>query len=388
MDTFDANVHRARIAKAQELMKQDGIAALLFTSEANVRYFTGYTSHRWAQPTSPQFGILAQTGDPTLIVNSIEMDRAGSHPWLRSVRDGAPDFAKQVVAAIHDVGAANGRIAAELGSILRVCMPYKDFTRVHSLLPNAVFIDGSDLLWALRMIKLPGEVELMQKACEITGNAIEDLYAASIPGKSEFELYTAMSQAVMKYGSHRLGLMPLGSRTPGEFHQADSSLRMHTNRKIMAGDLVWVDAYAIVGGYWTDTLRMYSIGKAKSESKHAYATVNECVEATIGATRAGVSVQVVMEAFRKVINGSKYREFGSGRFRSSGLAHGIGLDLIEPPFINQIDQEFLQVGMVLTIEPFLYQPDVGFFMIEEQVLVTETGCEVLSHRAPSQLLEV
>lgn len=114
MDTFDANVHRARIAKAQELMKQDGIAALLFTSEANVRYFTGYTSHRWAQPTSPQFGILAQTGDPTLIVNSIEMDRAGIHPWLRSVRDGAPDFVKQVVASIHDVGAAYGRIAAEL----------------------------------------------------------------------------------------------------------------------------------------------------------------------------------------------------------------------------------------------------------------------------------
>ncbi|MGE0241738.1 MAG: M24 family metallopeptidase [Parvibaculaceae bacterium] len=390
MDMFDKDEYRARVERAQALMAKHDVAALFFTSEANVRYFTGYTSHRWLQPTSPEFGIIPRQGDPILVLPTIEMDRAGSHPWLRTIREATAGkgFVDTLVEAFNDVGAGTGRVAAELGSILRLCMTHADFEAIKSRLPKAAFIDGSEIFWSLRMIKSPAEIGEMRKACDITASALSDLHEAARPGKSERELHAVMSAAVMQHGADRPGSMPLGSRTPGEFHQADSHLRLHTGRAVQDGDLVWLDAGSIVGGYWSDTFRMFSVGKARQAAKDAYATVHDCIEATIAATRPGAPTKGAMDAFRKVIDASPYQEFAQGRFRRSSLAHGIGLDLIEPPYMNQVDTSILQPGMVLTLEPFLYQPNIGFFMIEEQVLVTETGSEVLSHRAPAALPEV
>lgn len=388
MDTISEAEHRARIARAQTLMAEAGVDALFFTSEANIRYFTGYTSHRWLQPTSPEFGILPREGDPILILPAIEMDRAASHPWLRTIRLAAPGYASTIAEALGDVGAGEGRIGAELGSIFRLCMAQADFEALKAALPQAAFVDGSDIFWALRIPKSPAEVALMREACDITARALADLHAATKPGMSERELHAVMTAAVMRHGADRPGSMPLASRTPGEFREADSHLRLHTRRTVREGDLIWLDAGSIVGGYWSDTFRMYSLGKASQESHDAYATVYECVEAVVAATKPGAPTRAAMDAYARVIGASKYRAFAEGRFRRASLSHGIGLDLIEPPYMNQTDTSILVPGTVLTLEPFIYQPDVGFFMIEEQVLVTETGCEVLSQRAPARLPEV
>jgi Xaa-Pro aminopeptidase len=197
-----------------------------------------------------------------------------------------------------------------------------------------------------------------------------------------------MSSAVMLHGADKPGSMPLSSRSFGEFHRADSHLRAHTRRKVRDGDLIWLDAGSVVGGYWSDTFRMFSVGKARQEYKDAYATIYECVDATVEATKPGAPTSDAMDAFRRVIGKSPYTEFAEGKLKRAALAHGIGLDLIEPPYMNATDQTILQPGMVLTLEPFLYQPDIGFFMIEEQVLVTDTGCEILSERSPPTIPEV
>lgn len=390
MDMFQPSEYRARIDRAQAMMARQNIDALFFTSEANVRYFTGYTSHRWLQPTSPEFGVLPRQGDPILVLPTIEIDRASTHPWLRTIREATAEkgAVATLVETFGDAGAAHGRIAAELGSILRLCMTYADFEVLKSRLPRANFVDGSDLFWELRVIKSPAEIGEMRKACDITAKALADLHAAAKPGRSEKQLHAVMSAGVMQHGADRPGSMPLGSRTPGEFHPADSHLRLHTDRRVKDGDLVWLDAGSIVGGYWSDTFRMFSVGKAGQMARDAYAMVYECVERTVEATRPGAPTKAAMDAFAKVVEASPYHEFAEGRFRRASLAHGIGLDLIEPPYMNHTDTGVLQPGMVLTIEPFLYQPDVGFFMIEEQVLVTETGCEFLSHRSPPSLPEV
>lgn len=388
MDRIPEAEHRERIARAQQLMAKNDVDALFFSSEANVRYLTGYTSHRWLQPTSPEYGILPREGDPVLILPTIEMDRAGTHPWLRNLREATAGFPAAIADVVREVGAGRGRIAAELGSILRLCMTQADFGTLQANLDEATFVDGSDIFWSLRVPKSSTEIALLREACAITTKALADLHAGTVAGKSERELHAIMSAAVMKHGADRPGSMPLASRTPGEFHRADSHLRLHTDRQVKDGDLIWLDAGSIVGGYWSDTFRMYSLGKASQESRDAYATVYECVESALAAIKPGSPTRDAMDAFADVVNKSKYREFAEGRFRRASLAHGIGLDLIEPPFVNQTDTSLLEPGMVLTVEPFIYQPDVGFFMIEEQVLVTDTGCEVLSDRAPPELLEV
>jgi Xaa-Pro aminopeptidase len=316
------------------------------------------------------------------------MDRAGSHPWLKTIREARAGFAETIAGTLREVGADRGRVGAELGSILRLSMTHEDFIALRAKVDKATFVDGSPIFWELRVPKSATEVALMRQACDITAKALAELHAAARGGgRTERELHAVMSAGVMKHGADRPGSMPLGSRTPGEFHQADSHLRLHTKRQVKEGDLVWLDAGSIVGGYWSDTFRMFSVGKASKASRDAYATVYAALEATIAATQPGAPTKAAMDAYRKVIDASPYQEFAQGRFKRASLSHGIGLDLIEPPYMNQTDTTILQPGTVLTIEPFIYQPDIGFFMIEEQVLVTETGFEVLSHRAPSELPE-
>ena len=235
-------------------------------------------------------------------------------------------------------------------------MTYSDFEALRGKLDKARFIDGSDLFWTLRIPKSPAEVALMRKACDITAKALADLHAATTAGMSERELHAVMTAAVMKHGADRPGSMPLASRTPGEFHQADSHLRLHTRRTVRDGDLIWLDAGSIVGGYWSDTFRMYSLGKASQELRDAYATVYECVEAAIAATRPGAPTRDRRRPTPASSTAPGYSEFAAGRFRQ-GSAVARHRPRSHRAALHEPDRhQHPRAGhAVLTLEPFIYR---------------------------------
>jgi Xaa-Pro aminopeptidase len=191
----------------------------------------------------------------------------------------------------------------------------------------------------------------------------------------------------MAEGADWPGSMPVGSRSPDARNAWDSHLRLQTDRVVNDGDLVWLDAGCIVNGYWSDYMRMFCMGRAADKWKAAYRFIYEAVHACIRETKPGAPVSNAIAAFEKLLRASPYAEVAD-RLKTARVAHGIGLDLIEPPSMSFVDQTILQPGMILTIEPSIYLPDIGFFMIEEDVLVTENGHRILSDPAPAELPEV
>lgn len=388
---FDRPEYDARIAHAQRLMTERGLDALLFATEGNVRYYTGYTSHRWWQNTAPQFGVLPQSGLPSLLVSGVEIIRAASHPWMKDIRTfgglggllGMPELAQM----LRDLGLETGRIGAETGSIFHMGLAIADFDALKASLPQARFEDASDLFWQVRIRKSPGEIERLRRACAITEAALQDLYRDARPGMTEKELHARMIGAVFAHGAERQGSIPVASRSPGTDFPPDRHLRLHTDRKVQAGDVVWLDAGSIYDGYWSDTLRMFCVGKAVPEWKRAYSFIHGAVQACIAEAVVGAPASNAMKRFQAELAKSEYAGFAP-RIRKGSVAHCVGLDLIEPPYMHSDDQTPLEPGMVFTIEPFIYTPETGFFMIEEDVLVTETGPVVLSVPAPAELLEV
>jgi len=388
---FERAEYDRRIEAAQTAMASQRLDAVVFTTEANIRYFTGYTSHRWLQPTSPQFGVLPRSGPPILHLPTIELDRAGTHPWLQTLREfrrgDSPLGVGTLAATLRELDAPYGRVGAELGGLMRMGMPYGDFDALRRMLGSSEFVDASPLIWQLRMRKSPAEIVELQRVLAITADAVDALFHTARPGMSERELHAIMVREVMDRGADAPGSMPVGSRSPNETLAPDTHLRRQTDRRVAEGDIVWLDAGCVVNGYWADTMRMFCIGKARQDWKDAYAFIREAVEDCIAASVPGAPTSAPVKRFQARLETSPYREFLLQRFQKGSVAHAIGLDLIEPPMMHSDDPATLEPGMVFTIEPFLYQPGLGFFMLEEQVVITETGARVLSAHAPGGLFE-
>lgn len=386
---FPIPEYEARLARAQAAMAAAGLAALLVTTQGNVRYFTGHSSHRWWQTTAPQFALIPLEGRPVLLAPGIEAGRAGQNPWLGGFvafgsyqRIGIAELVKTV----KDLGLAGKAIGAELGLGFHLGMPVDDLRLLERELPGTRLVDATDLFWSLRIPKSAAEADVLRQACAITGRAFETLLATAKPGMTEKQLCSVMVQAVMAEGADWPGSIPLGSRTPGTSHPEDAHLRLPTDRPVRAGDVVWLDAGCIVKGYWADMMRMFSIGRADAASRAAYRFVWEATQASIAAAKPGRPMGETVALVEKMLRASPYAALAD-RLKTARIGHAVGLDLTEPPSMSYDERQELVPGMVLTIEPSILVPGLGFFMVEEDVLITETGNEILSPPAPADLPE-
>lgn len=387
---FDISEYERRLGKAQRLMAERGIDALLIATYSNFRYFTGHTTHRWMQVTAPTFAIVPKKGRPVALIPGIEAGRISTNPWLaefRTVKGYVNIGVPEVATALRDFQLDRGTIGCESGPGFRLGIPVGDFIEIQKSLPHANFVDAKEVFWGLRVPKSEPELEYLGRACQLTDRALQDLYRTAKPGMTEKQLFQGMVASVMTAGAEWPGSIPVGSRSPGEAQPADSHLRLQTDRKIKEGDLVWLDAGCIYNGYWSDFMRMFCLGKAQAKWKSAYRFIYECTHAAIEEAKPGAPVSNAMARFQKMVRASPFSELADG-LKVKRIAHGVGLDLIEPPSLSFDDKTILEPGTVLTIEPSIYTPDVGFFMIEEDVVVTESGPKILSDPAPPELREI
>lgn len=389
LQMFPESEYHARIAAAQRAMEEKGIDALLFSTEANIRYFTGYFSHRWLQSTSREFGIVTRNGDLLLLLSPIEMDRARTHPWLRSVDEATGErgqgFVDKLASFIEAKLRHGGKIGMELSPMLRVNLSPVEYAGLTARLPNHNFIDSSELFWKVRSIKSPAEVDAMRRALDIAEVAYGKLRQSTRPGMTEKELHALIAAEMMRGGADKIGSMPVGSRSPNDRKPEDGHLRLQTDRRIQDGDMIWLDVGAVVDGYWSDTFRQYTLGEPPQAWASAYKVVYECFEAAMEALRPGEPLSHAMVAYERVLSKRGYDDFVAERLAKGSLGHSIGLDLLEAPVIDRSNAIICEPGMVFTIEPFLLSPEAGFFMIEEQVLVGEKKSQVLSRMSPPQL---
>ena len=399
---FPIGEYRQRYGRLAALMDREGFDALVLTQEEPVRYLSGYNSVIWAVgrwlPT-----VFVATRDPrnaALIASSFDAGCAAGTSWVGTVDTYrmAEEIPGKVREHLSEVGAVGDRVGVELGPGSFMALPQH---LVGAIIgggdgPSAGAGNGGPrdcgrLISALRMLKSPLEIERIRRS---VGAAVAGYQAgldAAKPGMTEKELVAIIGATMYRSGA-TAGTKPLfvncvSGRT--RYPLVDSPA---SDNVIGDGDIVFVDGGGASDGYVSDILRLIGIGKLRDEDRRYADAAADATQAMISALHPGVRVsELIAAAADEVAAAGVTEQIGEI------AGHGIGLELWERPLIRRHedsdDDVAVRPGMVLCLEPILAPPHpdgglAGIFVFEQQVLVTETGCEVLSRDLPARLREV
>ncbi len=377
---FPQSEFAERWERARAAMRAGGFDALLVTSEANHRYLSGHVTQSWLNKFRPVYMIVPLVGDPVIVALNSEVSVVRDTSFIRDIRSfvPSPDLGvKELADAIGERGLGVGVIGCEFGTGQRLGMSLTGLHALERLLPGARFVDAGDLFWRLRLVKSPAEVWYLRRAGEINGRAVAKVLPTVREGWSEREVYQELATAVMAFGADRPGYIPVNADT----HAPDSLTGGPTDRRLEAGHMVYVDTGCVHRGYWSDTARVFAVGRATDDQRRMYSIVFSALHRSLGVIRPGVQVSDIMRAAL-----AEFEENGVPRHMGllGRIGHGMGLDLFEPPPITIAADESVQAGMILCVEPNFATPE-GAFILEENVLVTPEGTELLSWPAPPEL---
>lgn len=240
-----------------------------------------------------------------------------------------------------------------------------------------------DATWVvdeLLMHKLPGEVATIRRAARLADEGYDVFKAAARPGRRQYEL-VADVEAFLRANGSADNFMIIGSGNQDVYGMAPPS-----ERRLKPGDLVTTELTPSVGGYYAQICRTLVIGKATAAQKQAFAVYREALEAGIAAVRPGVTAADVARAENDV-----FRRYGLGDYVTNKYTrvrgHGMGLFADSKPHILEDVDTKLVPGMALIVHPNTYHPEVGYMVLGDAVVVTDTGAEVLCG-TPRELFEV
>lgn len=377
---FDREEFEARAEHASRLMRAAGLDALLVTSEQHVRYFTGFDSQFWASPTRPWFVIVPRGGSLIAMVPEI-----GAHgmalTWVDDVRTWPSprpedDGVSLVADSLSSLPNRFGRIGAELGPEMVLRMPVSDFMRVRDRIAPFEIADATAVLRQLRGIKSPAEIEKIRHVCHIVSDAYEALPEILRVGMTEREACRHMRVDVLERGADNSSYM-MGVSGPGGY---DNIIMGPTDRAIGDGDLLIIDTGTTFDGYYCDFDRNFAFGSPSDAARRAHDTVYRATEAGIRAARPGATTTDLWHDMMRILSPDGIATNSVGR-----LGHGLGMQLTEWPSNRPGDDTPIVPGMVLTIEPGMEFAPGKMMVHEENIVITEDGCELLTRRAAPEM---
>ncbi|NLM97294.1 MAG: aminopeptidase P family protein [Halanaerobiaceae bacterium] len=243
---------------------------------------------------------------------------------------------------------------------------------------EAELVETRNLIERMRMVKDQAEIEKIRKAVEITDQAFEHILGFIRPGISEREIALELEFFLKKKGAERNAfdfIIASGKRSSLPHGVA-------TEKKIEYGDLLTMDFGIFYQGYCSDLTRTVVVGEATARQREIYNIVLKAQLEVIEKVRAGMGCREADAIARDIIAEAGFREnFGHG------LGHGIGLEIHEGPRVSFTSEDILEKGMVVTNEPGIYLPEWGGVRIEDDLLITDTACEVLN-KAEKTLIEI
>jgi Xaa-Pro dipeptidase len=245
--------------------------------------------------------------------------------------------------------------------------------------PQVNFIPAGNIIASLRMIKDNSEITAMRQAVQIAQRALQETLPSIQAGISEQEIASELTMQLLRNGSNpKLPFFPIVSTGPNSAnpHAAPSE------RKLTEGDLLVIDYGANVDGYFSDITRTFAIGEVDAEYQKIAEVVLAANQAGHAAAQPGVAIGNIDRAARKVIEAAGYGEYFIHR-----TGHGLGLEGHEEPYIREDNENLVEIGMSFTIEPGIYLPNQGGVRIEDDVIITEAGCESLTD-LPRELIEI
>ena len=353
----------ARLERLRDRFDGSGVDALVVTNLTNVRYLTGFTGSA---------GLVVVTPDRAVLVTDGRY--ADQAPAQTAAAGVAIDI--EVSSAEQDrivVGALNGRqrVGLEADSVV-----WSTQRRYSALLVGHDVVPTTGVVEALRIRKDAGEVDRMTRAAHIADAALAQVRPMLLERPTERGFGLALDTAIRALGASGNSFETIVASGPnGALPHARP-----TDRTISDGDLVVLDFGAVVDGYCSDMTRTVAVGDLSETQLRMVETVAAAQQAGVDAVRAGATAKDVDSACRAVIERSGWAD----RF-THGTGHGVGLDIHEAPRVSSVSDATLEPGFVVTVEPGVYIAPHGGVRIEDTVVVTETGCTVLT-TSPKTLL--
>ncbi len=376
---FPVSEYRARLDRAQAMMKAADLGALFLTTEPEIRYFTGYLTRFWESPTRPWYLVVPASGDPVAVIPAIGAHLM-SQTWITDIRTWvSPNYAGDGVGLLADtltelVG-ADGNIGVPSGSETHLRMPRADWSRLTDLLARNHFVDDKDITRRLRIIKSQREVDKIRTACAVADRAFARVAEIAGTGEPFDRVFRRFQALCLDEGADWVGYLA-GAADQAGYRDVISPA---TSKPLQPGDVLMLDTGVVWDGYFCDFDRNFSIRPPTKAVKDAHACLINATDAAFAVARPGTTAADLFHTMDAVLTGGKSGD-EPGR-----LGHGLGMQLTEWPSILPHDQTVLERGMVLTLEPGIELHGSKLMVHEEDIVITDTGAEYLSTPAPHDI---
>ncbi len=375
-----------RLVRVRTGMENQGMEGLLVIQKMNLYYLSG--------TAQDGFLFVPLEGEPLLMIKR-ELERAKAES---PVRDVVPLKSNREIPSL--IQAHYGKVPSIVGLELDI-LPVRDYFKFQGFFPGIQFMDASSILGETRKIKSLFEIDLMRKAGEIGMKVYQEAREVLKEGMTEIEFGGCLEAAAKKYGHEGLLRVRslnyeayswhiLSGLTGGIVSQSDSPMGglglspafpVGASLKVMkAQEPILVDFGTCFHGYQADETRMFSIGKMEQKFIDAYNACKEIQDAVLEETRPGADCETLFLKTLPLAEKLGYKDsfLGPPRLQTRFIGHGIGLELNELPFLAQNQSYPLEEGMTFAVEPKIVFPGEGSVGIENTVVVTKDGYQVIT----------
>lgn len=363
-------------------MKASGLDAMISCSPENFAYLTGFVV-----PSQPlirhRHAMAIVTADGKTALFGVDMEAT----TIRRREPETPtriwaeftDSAMLVLATqLREMGLGSARIGIEMDYL-----PAGDHARLVQALPQARFEGNEALLARMRQIKTREEIELLRRLSRIADQSITDALAAVKAGDTEMDIAAHMTRNIYTLGAEHFKLMIVATGERSQLPNVGPS-----ERRLQRQDVCRVEIFSVISGYQAGVCRTAVVQDAPAHAEEIWKKLVECKYVIMDMIKPGASCRGIYEAFLGKLAEQNLPPI-------SFVGHGIGLHLHEDPYIGKTPEigktgdATLEAGMVLGVEPLCYQTGHGYGMQnKDMMLVTESGCELLSDYADTDRLIV
>ncbi|MGF1801246.1 Xaa-Pro peptidase family protein [Vibrio gigantis] len=372
---FESAELELRTVELQKRLRAQNIDAAFFTTEPEFRYFSGFKSQFWESPTRPWFLVVPAFGKPIAVVPEIGV--AGfDDTWIDDVRSWPSprpedDGISLLAATLSEVSRGSRRIGSMVGPETHLRMPATNYALLQQKLSQHSVVDVSLMIRDLRSVKSQAEIDKVRFACQVTAAGFEYLRQNLTIGMTERQACKAMHLEMLRLGADACPYLISASGQGGY----DNIIMGPTDRVLGEGDVLIIDTGANFDGYFSDFDRNYAFGYAQPDTIAAYDAVYQSTEAGLAIAEPGRTTGDVWQAMWSVLekNGALGNDVGR-------MGHGLGMQLTEWPSHVPNGDVILKPGMVLTLEPGMAFAKNRMMVHEENIVITESGCEMLHQR--------
>jgi ectoine hydrolase len=361
------------VERQKKAMQAGGFDALVALSPENVTYTTGVVVPsqplmRWRHAAA----VVTADGGGAMLVIDMEETTVRSRSEIKDIRvyrEFTDDPMEKLAELLAERGLARARVGIELDFL-----PAGDFAALQRNLPEARFSAAEGIFHKLRQVKSRAEIDLLRTLSKITDRAIGATLKSARAGMTEMELAGGLVSRIFAAGAENFKLMIVASGERSQYPNVGP-----TARALKSGDLIRMEIFGMKNGYHAGVCRTAVVESATREQERIWKNLIECKYRVMEMIRPGAACR---EIYRRFLE-----HFGALGFEPIGfVGHGIGLFLHEEPYLGRYGDETLEEGMVIAIEPLVYIPGRFGLQNKDMLVVTESGCELLSDETPTDEL--